>query len=1400
MLKISILKVDSPSCLWGRVVQGPGRHAETTQLYDSLLSKMNLFYHDVTQDLRWLKPLLLEEGQVCVVYWAVMKSWCRAVVESVIMDSISCQVRCLLVDHGEQIVIPSDHIREAMPDFLQLPFLVRKFHLAGVKPTTLKVSVYEKRAELIPSSQWDSSATLYLHSLLQASTQTEAVLLESESDSTSIQLYLTVRDIKICVNDDLVAKTFAYYRGKSADDVSLDAGDRTPVMFNILTQAVSISPKKLTAQPRQPPVTSQNFGPAEAGDSLTTSLPQLQVVWEEKGREVTEEQVSSGTQSRNGSEGAADSDLLEDTDSSLAVTMTKNLNHFRFLKFLNHASIYHRAAPDVGQKDELNEPKEITTISSVTEREQDASSASSETQLRPSYISDPQTSDLLQVSCLKSEAADAPHSSRVEHPEDGEMNILCTESLDKSKLKPPERGDMWKSEEGWACSRLLEWLNPDPLNPDPDDVVSSSDPCMNRILVHSALPVDPCTSLEDAPITDTLRWVLQRKQYCVLSPADHYSWPAVARGCNTVIVSNNANQPLSYLPPLLTHIQLNSIFTSLTSSSGPIAVLLCPGWERVQAVYEVLEESKVCQTLHPAVVQLGVGKDESKDVKIPKNCLLLVTTPFSLVRVLSHHCFLFLRLYHLLLDEAEQLFTVAPDQMATILMHFQKVASNEEKALYPKQVVAATKRWSSHMEDLITSHMPYPCIVMTVPEEAAFYGNVQQTILMTLESSKISILLGVLDFSPDISQKTLIVANSVQEVEDVFQAVKNKSAFCLKTHEGLTDQFDFVIQQWRKNIGAGTHVILVTTNECLKCLGIRDATCVVHFGFPTSPKLFGSRLFCMAQHFRNLSQQHQKESCCSRVTRSILLISERNAQHVFGVLRYLRRTNAVLPPELLTFAEGVHEAREDQKKNLPLCSYLKSFGFCRDSSLCPDRHQFNPQLDQSLLPASGVIEVVPLYIKTASVFYGRLVRKEDMRFDMMASEMVDYYADKKPGAKELLEGSLYAVQEDKFFHRVKILSLPDRSDSLFFNVLVRFIDVGKEENVKSHQFLQLPEQFHSLPGQAVEIILCRVKPVDAETNWHPKVIRKISQKIQGVQHRARVVLCLGNTVFVDPMVRVTQVPGMKTLINEYNVQSEILSTGMGVSNPEHVDLLRALCKDGQASSREDPALKSGRDGLSCSEVRMKAVDKVQADTFRAAEEPAAPPVHNVSGYQQTQMDQQNDINPPEQMDRTCNCFNDGRKPCKTVPEGDDHPSREKVTDNDLTNSFHPQVRWYQTSDYVVVTVKLMNPDSQRCDFYPDRVIYSGRVNCRTYRAVLDLHQNIAADCCRWEMKSNEPVLKLVKQHKEYWDRLTRTKNIFVSYDMEHFEDEDEAADGRWFVENTGEDDQYVNSESCSDSD
>lgn len=52
---------------------------------------------------------------------------------------------------------------------------------------------------------------------------------------------------------------------------------------------------------------------------------------------------------------------------------------------------------------------------------------------------------------------------------------------------------------------------------------------------------------------------------------------------------------------------------------------------------------------------------------------------------------------------------------------------------------------------------------------------------------------------------------------------------------------------------------------------------------------------------------------------------------------------------------------------------------------------------------------------------------------------------------------------------------------------------------------------------------------------------------------------------------------------------------------------------------------------------------------------------------------------------------------------------------------------------------------------------SGTVDGRIFRTCLELQHRIAVDRCSWEMKSHQPVLKLVKEEQGHWDRLVRVK-------------------------------------------
>lgn len=64
--------------------------------------------------------------------------------------------------------------------------------------------------------------------------------------------------------------------------------------------------------------------------------------------------------------------------------------------------------------------------------------------------------------------------------------------------------------------------------------------------------------------------------------------------------------------------------------------------------------------------------------------------------------------------------------MTAILHHYQKVVSKEERSMCVQQIVAVGSHWCKELVTLVQNHMVNPCIIITVPEEAALYGAVQQ--------------------------------------------------------------------------------------------------------------------------------------------------------------------------------------------------------------------------------------------------------------------------------------------------------------------------------------------------------------------------------------------------------------------------------------------------------------------------------------------------------------------------------------------------------------------------------------------------------------------------------------------------------------------------------------------------
>ncbi|KAM6123549.1 putative ATP-dependent RNA helicase TDRD12 [Phoenicopterus ruber ruber] len=1197
-MEVLVLEIEDPGCFWV-TMKGCGPYVVDEIEYKNLNAEMNQFYDKSSKDVDEVKPLTVEEGQICVVFSEELKCWCRAVIKSIMYCTDHYQTECFLVDYAKYIFVKSKDIRVALEAFMQIPYRAKKCRLYRTKPVTLRIDFCEDTAKIVPAKRWDSAATRYFQNLLKATTQMKAKLCAVEDNTFDVFLYVTIKDEKVCVNDDLVSKNFARFE---------EAKENTGCSADYQENQTSLNVESL---------------PVKTVNAALAFRPVL-----------LQEKVSTNA------------------ETGLAFSSS----------FLEEA--YQRSSTDLKE----NTASVVKAIPGLPFKENTA-----------------------------------VHTDRLQQ-------VLSSDPLK---------------------THIVE-----------DDQQSFQNLSEERNFVFLSNKIEPSSILETAPLFDDLKKELTRKKFLGPNFTESYCWPPIARGCDVVAISYEGKDPFLYIPPVLTFLQSGSCYKVLPNKNGPLALILCPGWKKAQLVFELLKTYERCsRQLHPMLIILGQNKKEAGSVKI-RGCEVIVTTPYSLLRLFEHHSLLFCRLCHLVLDEVEVLFSDATEQVFTILDCYKKAIVTEEWEYSPHQIVAVGTRWSKHIAHLIKEFMNDPYIVITAMEEASIYGNVQQVVQPCANSERTAVLLKILDFTHNNLQKVLVFTNSVNEAEMVHKALKSNSIFSLKIHKESEFHFKYILEQWTKKYSSGTHVVLVLTDDCMQSLGITDATCVIHFSFP-SPRIFGQRLHSMSDNFCNVIKYSSVDQECTKA-RSVILLTENSVCHALEILHYLQRTEAEIPPELHDFTTKTLEAEEDKKFSRPLCTYLKTFGICKNRTVCPDRHQINLQIDMpqnipdKIIRTPGCVTVLPLHIVHATNYFGRIVDKQKDQYTILAEEINDYF--KKPcnkiAVKNVEKLAFYGLCEKTLFHRVQVVEIsPKEEENLFFNVKIKYIDEGRTSQVQSYQLLHLPARFQCLPPQAVEFVVCRVKPIDNEIEWNPKVTHYIHHKIKGKLHEAKIVHTLGNTAWVDPMVQVTRLSDLKMSVNEYNVRSEILSTGLGTDNPEHITQLQKLCG------------------------HMKVLDHAKnLEPLSIKEDTAGP--ENASNPQNMSI----------QENSTENCNSSkitfGSHPCDGVAQ------TEEAEDSTLQHRkcFYPEIKWFQNEETVTVKVKIASVADCKCEFSEEKVVFSACSGDKLYLADMELHQRILAEKSTCVIKDKEAVIVLAKEKKRVWCKLLKNKNPHVSFDFEHWED------------------------------
>ncbi|NXG16885.1 DDX17 helicase, partial [Grallaria varia] len=854
--------------------------------------------------------------------------------------------------------------------------------------------------------------------------------------------------------------------------------------------------------------------------------------------------------------------------------------------------------------------------------------------------------------------------------------------------------------------------------------------------------IEPSSVSETAPLFGGLKKELARNKFSGPNFTESYCWLPAAWGYDVIAISHQGNDPLLYIPPILMFLQRQSAYRALSKTTG-VSLIVCPGWKKAQLVFDLLKTyGKGCGVLHPMLIILGQNKEAASHVQV-RGCEVVVTTPYSLLRLLEQNRWLLHRLCHLVLDEVEVLFSDSTEQVFTILDCYKK-ATSQAQGNPLHQTIAVGTQWNKHLTRLMKEFMNDPYIVIMVIEAAAICGNVQQVVQPCMNSNKITELLKILEFTHRSPQKVLVFTDSVSEVDMIHKALKNNSIVSLKKHKESKCNASCVSERWRKMPSSGTPVVLVLTDDCLEPLGITDATCVIHFSFP-SLRILGQRLqsmtdnFCTLRKDSSIDQEHIK-------AKSVILLTENISCHTPEVLGYLQHAEAEIPHELHDLAARMLESEDDKKLRRPLCASLKTFGICKNRTTCPDRHQINLSIDMAqnipdeMIKTCEHVWIVPLHIVHATNYFGRIVEEHKDQYAILAGEMNSYF--KVPGHQisvNTVEKSVfYALYEGALYHRVQVVDIPAKEEEKSVcKVTIKYIDEGRTSQVNGDQLLHLPARFQSLPPQAVEFVVCRVKPIDNEMEWNPKVTDDIHHKIKGKLHHAKIVHTLGKTLWVDPMIGVARLSSVKVWVNEYNIRSEILCTGLGTDNPEHLAEIQKLCGHVQVW---DPA---------------ENLEHFVKEDTAGLEKASSPPA---------MLRQENS---PESCSTSGTCPH-GKPPC-------DVAQTEEAEDSKLHHQkcCHPEIKWFQDKETVTLKVKILSAADAKCEFSKEKVVFSASSGEKLYLADLALQESILAEKSKCVIKTTEAVIVLAKEKPGAWCKLLKSKNIHVSLDFQHWEELEE---------------------------
>lgn len=231
------------------------------------------------------------------------------------------------------------------------------------------------------------------------------------------------------------------------------------------------------------------------------------------------------------------------------------------------------------------------------------------------------------------------------------------------------------------------------------------------------------------------------------------------------------------------------------------------------------------------------------------------------------------------------------------------------------------------------------------------------------------------------------------------------------------------------------------------------------------------------------------------------------------------------------------------------------------------------------MPSEGEVRIFVTSVVTASHFYAWILQHWEVppgtkKVDKAAIQentdlqdamlyLAEYFSEPEnhePLKEDALPrtGEVYGLEVAvDCFQRVLVLSYA-RVKSGPTQVTVMHMDYGGQSAVAVTRLLHLPPRLRLLRPLAVEVHCCRVQPQDRDVSWSFQADLASHQLFARKELVGRVVLRLGNVLWLDPLVLREELRSVDVEVNARHVRTSLIRQGWACSNPSHVENLRKL--------------------------------------------------------------------------------------------------------------------------------------------------------------------------------------------------------------------------------------------------